>query len=754
MNIWHALSARQFVFGSVIFLASSLAFGNELLPKMQVKTLSGQETTAEIYLSSTVFTPGQYIPVDKISLPRNIKISAKIKADERHIGKEGRLLFFIKYDDRWHMIDRLGNLKIYKGKEILYYDFVNLESEISLTLLNIYLPESFDGAYEIFTGYEVDGEIIYNKSPSVMELISPWAIDQRTVWPGSELESRNPLCSKSSFRWNGPVIDFDINLDGINDFFMPIVCYQAEEDPVSLHNVKVQSSWKMFCSKENDHYDCTEELFGMEFIDNTLFDTGGGVPYTHVMDEPRDLNSDGFPDFWYAMNRDDGRVGAKETDIELLESLCSDQETFEIWGGDGGIDCTRNSLHTIFLSRIDGTYEIIPITPWGRIRSHNLHVFENNLGGYDFVAWGGDGMRAARLINREFQDVTEEYKNYRNGRWINGAPYYNRVILHENKTYFVTPEVSKKIIEKPETEEFGPYDRRNVVRGFSLWEFRAGDGFYLSDYYTPNEKDIYTVDFMEGDVRSKETAFNIKGGTMIKPNWFFHRFVKLSPDEEPTLIVWHESDAGTTFGNFFKEPINEDAVYSYWDVNSPPAQIDDERSPYWVTNQLNPVEGFYIRNGKLIARETSVVEGDYVWGLVRMDFVDLNNDGFIDMLGESGGKPRGTVFLNNGTGTLEKLDTSTIWPFELDAGGNQPSDYAGRFVQLDPRDSKLDFIYWNQGYPYKPHYIPEDYKPGDIGMLRGILNVNDIYPQSVSSLQDNIERCFRRKVFWGQCYRY
>ena len=137
-----------------------------------------------------------------------------------------------------------------------------------------------------------------------------------------------------------------------------------------------------------------------------------------------------------------------------------------------------------------------------------------------------------------------------------------------------------------------------------------------------------------------------------------------------------------------------------------------------------------------------------------MDFVDLNNDGFTDMLGESGGNSRGTVFLNNGKGTLEKLDTSTIWPFELNSGGNQPSRYGGRFVQLDPGDTKLDFIYWNEGYTYKFKFIEEAYKAGDIGILRGTINVDDISSQTVISLQNNIERCFRRRVNWGQCYIY
>ena len=50
--------------------------------------------------------------------------------------------------------------------------------------------------------------------------------------------------------------------------------------------------------------------------------------------------------------------------------------------------------------------------------------------------------------------------------------------------------------------------------------------------------------------------------------------------------------------------------------------------------------------------------------------------------------------------------------------------------------------------------IEEAYEAGDIGMLRGAINVDDIYLQTVNSLQNNIERCFRRMVFWGQCYIY
>ena len=111
MNISSVFTVRRFVLGGAIFLVSSLVLGDELLPKVQAGTLSGRETAAEIYLSSTVYTPLEYIPVGKISLPRNIKISAKIKPEEAHLNEAGRLLFFIKYDDTWHMIDRLGNIE-------------------------------------------------------------------------------------------------------------------------------------------------------------------------------------------------------------------------------------------------------------------------------------------------------------------------------------------------------------------------------------------------------------------------------------------------------------------------------------------------------------------------------------------------------------------------------------------------------------------------------------------------------------------
>ena len=36
---------------------------------------------------------------------------------------------------------------------------------------------------------------------------------------------------------------------------------------------------------------------------------GGGNPYTHVAEIPRDWNNDGYPEFWYAIIRDDGWDG-------------------------------------------------------------------------------------------------------------------------------------------------------------------------------------------------------------------------------------------------------------------------------------------------------------------------------------------------------------------------------------------------------------------------------------------------------------
>ena len=245
---------------------------DEKLPKRVTTSISGSNTNAEIYLSATVANDDNNYKVahENISLPRSFQIETVIKPEDIDIGKKANFLFFIKYSDQFYMIDKNGNVEIYDGKEILAYEEIVLEARNEKILIDFNLDESFEGFYEVFVGYQLKDnpdKIIFNAEPAALHLRSYWSSIDNQIWKGNELEERNPLCERGASRKNGPVINFDINLDSINDFFMPISCYQADRDPISVHNVKVQSSWKMFCSRINDHhYDCTKELFDSDDI--------------------------------------------------------------------------------------------------------------------------------------------------------------------------------------------------------------------------------------------------------------------------------------------------------------------------------------------------------------------------------------------------------------------------------------------------------------------------------------------------------
>ena len=734
------------ILGLILLLAISQTFASDLLPSKKVVSLSGAPTKTEIYISATVYTDVNtpYVPTRNISLPRTIKIESKIKPDAAHLGKLGHLFLAIRIGKEWHLLDDRGGLNSYGGGELIFYDNAVLTEEMDLSPINAVVNQEHEGEYQLVTGYAVDDDVFFNEEVGVMNLLVNWAIKPKLKLSGSDLEELNPSCVRSSMRYS-PIVNFDVNLDGIYDFILPIYCYQIDERPeTQVHNVAVRPAWKIFCSSMQNHFDCTHDLFGDDFIDHTLGDAFGGIAYDSVMDNPRDINGDGYPDFWFASNRDDDRRSPDWSDIELVQNICPERESWETWGLNGQ-DCTYTSMQSLFLSRADGTYQIVPFIPWGRFSIHNLHAFENNHGGWDFIGWGGSGWRAARLDGRELHDVTEEYKSLINIDWVDG--FYSRPVSYEGKSYFVTPMVPAPAITSPAGESLGHFSN-DWHYGISLWEFRAGKGFILSDYHTVSEDDIFDINFTEGSNVVSERAIKIKGGLVIKPNPFFFRFQKLAPEEDPVLIVWHESDAGSTFGKYFKAPPDTDATYRYWDINNPPTEISSPRSPYWVSNQLNAVEGFYIRDGKLVERKKSVIEDDFVFKITRMDFVDLNNDGAIDMLGSLS-----QVYLNDGEGTFRKVDTQGMWPFELDVGGDADAGYRGQFVQFDPSGQKLDFIYYNRGWSY-PRYAGYVNKPGDVGILEGIRNIDDVEIQSTSNFQDDIERCFLTQPYNRLCYFY
>ena len=330
-----------------------------------------------------------------------------------------------------------------------------------------------------------------------------WTKTNSQRWKGSELEGLSPLCKdERSIRWIAPVTGFDLNKDNKSDLLLPISCYQGSPpSPGEKHNQKVIGEWKMFCSKGEEHVDCTNELFGSDFINATGTDSGGGNPYIHVMATPEDINNDGYPDFWYALNRDDGRQGfdfSVDEDRILLESYCGPQKE-----GDFEWDCTRKAIQSVLLSATDGSYEVVTL-PWGETNTQAMYVLPNDQGSIDVISVNYGRGRAARLDGRVFIDVTEEYESsVKNWAYVSLVDPYIKAFSHEGQSYFVSPLVPYGYILDPAATEFTQEDNVpssvNLRYGFTLWKWVPEVGFELSDVYQPAESEVFSYQFQEGE---------------------------------------------------------------------------------------------------------------------------------------------------------------------------------------------------------------------------------------------------------------
>ena len=94
-----------------------------------------------------------------------------------------------------------------------------------------------------------------------------WDFPNSQRWIGDTAEGDVEYCKEKSIRWDAPQLGFDINKDSIDDFMVAISCYQGEIPDDGKHNLKVRAAWKMYCSNDQGHYDCTEDLFGSEVIE-------------------------------------------------------------------------------------------------------------------------------------------------------------------------------------------------------------------------------------------------------------------------------------------------------------------------------------------------------------------------------------------------------------------------------------------------------------------------------------------------------
>lgn len=563
-----------------------------------------------------------------------------------------------------------------------------------------------------------------------------WGLPASAKWFGDAAEQQTDYCQEKSYRWDVPFQNFDINKDGKLDFLMPIGCYQGTADSDEQHNITVWGAWRLYCSTPEDtHEDCTRRVFGTDEIRPTgaegggspWVEGGGGNPYTHVAQQPRDLNGDGYPEIWYAINRDDGRPGfnyAIPEDLIKLDELCG--ESVE----ENYFDCTRASKQSILMSKADGTYEV-KFLPWMPYNTQALLALPNNIGTFDLWALIYGENKVGRLVDGEFVEVTAEYQADNDWDYVQYGNPYAQAFEFEGKTYVAHADIHPDIA--------APLPSGISSQGFTLWLFEPGEGFTLADTYSPDLAEVFSYQYKAGD--SVETRYGAYQGAqpVFDPRWHFFYQLELDDGPEPTLVV--QTEAFGQLGDNFHSAPNAELLYEKGDGAG--------NSPNTLWGGTNTWKGFYIRDGKLVERAQSVVTGDLVFNISKIAVTDLNNDGMDDAIGFTGGATRPIVLINDGEGTLEQRFIADDWPdLQSDSQYWSRDDWLvyGYGSALSPlyESSTLDLIYWNLGFTVNiPDYAGADfvYEAGDIVILRGSKEADDFPVYTVRRQQRDLQHC-------------
>ncbi|MDC0895084.1 hypothetical protein OAS78_14940, partial [Pseudomonadales bacterium] len=573
---------------------------------------------------------------------------------------------------------------------------------------------------------------------SVSATSAYWDFENAQRWIGDSAEGNVGYCSEKSIRWTSPQLGFDINQDSVDDFMMPIGCYQGEAADGAKHNLKVRAAWKMYCSNKGKHYDCTLELFGSEVIEATavaddisLGSDGGGNPYIQVSEAPRDLNNDGYPEFWYAVNRDDGRYGFDETnteDRELLEKYCGPPEANSYtW------DCTRKSIQTMLISRSDGTYQIVKL-PWGAQNTQAVLILPNTIGTFDVWGMIYGPHKVARFENNSFTDVTAEYEQ--DPLWMtigeDGGPYAKAFEI-DGSFYIARADIPAG---------YRPSWAEDVVNsGFMLWKYIPGEGFSVSDVYTPAQDKTFEFKIKQGESTQTRYGAMVKDVPVFDPRWHFFDLEILDDSKEPVLMV--QSEAFTQVGSSYKAPHNSNTTYEIGDLFA--AQNTDDK----IYGGHSAIEGFFIRDGKLIPREKAIIAGNGLYDIAFKRFVDLNSDGHLDIIASSGGRSLPSVYINDGQGVFEKLFLGDVFPDLFDEQYWQVDSHNvhgwGASVYPFYESNSLDLLFWTKGFVNNiPTYAGDDFvfSPGDIALAKASQDISALNVFSPAEQHVLIEKCY------------
>ncbi len=574
-----------------------------------------------------------------------------------------------------------------------------------------------------------------------------YSLSDRQNWTSDQLEARFSFCHESSYRWDTPFPFGDFNNDGYEDIFIPITCYQGEiPDNGGDNDVPIKSGWFLLCSDELGGYsNCSEALFGEEFIDTSKDGGKGGAPYHHNTEEPKDLNGDGHLDFLLTLNRDDG-VGREKFDpyssdgFQKIVNQCFEGDTSaaEAYPRDGLGNCAYFSDQYVFLSNGDGTYSNVKV-PWTPTWTHSLRSLPNELGGYDIISIGYDIAKVARIEGNTVTDITATYtsfENYDDATQI--VPYVGGYFEFDGVGYWITSGVKQQFINN--IAEYADFDIDtgfyNTVAGITLWKWNPGQGFELSDYYIPSVADYFSYTDENGNQATGVYQKDIP--QFGKGHYHFFKQAVLDPSEGPILVVQGETSG--LLENYRRTVPADFTVIA----SSSDAYEDNTLYP------LTPVEGFNITDGKITVRVKSVVEGDVLFNSSGMHFRDFDSNGFDDLVTITGMQVKGGAYVNNGEGLLQRIDTSQVLP-QLP---QDSSAYAYVFWPLR-NNNTLDVIYMATGATYRKSYwnIEEDdiFRAGDVGVIRSNYEISNLPVTTVESAVNNFRECAKAPTWSWSC---
>ena len=575
-----------------------------------------------------------------------------------------------------------------------------------------------------------------------------FSLSDRQNWTADELEARFNFCHDSSYRWDTPFPFGDFNNDGYEEIFIPITCYQGElPDNGGDNDVPIKSGWFLLCSNNVGSYrNCSKDLFGEEFIDTSKDGGKGGAPYHHSTEEPKDLNGDGYIDFALTLNRDDG-VGREKFDPYSAEGF--QKVVDQCFGGDSGAaeayprqglgNCAYFSDQHVFLSNGDGTYTNVKV-PWTPTWTHSMRSIPNEVGGFDLISIGYDVAKVARISGNSITDVTETYKTFENfDEATQIVPYVGGYFEFDSVGYWITSGVKQQFVSN--VAEYADFNIDtgfyNTVRGITLWKWKPGQGFELSDYYVPPVTDYfqYTNEF-----GNQATGLYQKGVPQFnKTQYHFFKQAILDPEEGPILVVQGETSG--LLENYKRTITSDFAVVS----SSSDSYEDNTLYP------VVPVEGFVVSDGKITLRAKPVVEGDVLFNSSGMHFRDINRDGYDDLVTITGMKVQGSAYLNDKQGTLQKIDTTQILP-ELPRTSFGNNAYV--FWPLR-NNGTLDIVYMEVGASSRPSFwnIAEDgiFRAGDVGVIRANYDVSKLPLTTVESTINAFRECAKAPTWSWTC---